>query len=74
MKGTPHTHVPVEGAVDRVGAVARALTSTTGGVAELQREVVCTAASIAGDGAAASAAQSSRASGRKRMPPRSLTP
>jgi signal transduction histidine kinase len=56
MKGTPHTHVPVEGAVDRVGAVARALTSTTGGVAELQREVVCTAASIAGDGAAAAIA------------------
>ena len=41
-------HVPIESAVDRVGAVARALTSTTGGVAELQREVVCTAASIAG--------------------------
>jgi len=42
--------------VDRVGAVARALTSTTGGVAELQREVVCTAASIAGEGALAAMA------------------
>jgi signal transduction histidine kinase len=48
-----NAHAPVEGAVDRVGAVARALTSTTGGVAELQREVVCTAASIAGVGALA---------------------
>ena len=36
--------------------MARALTSTTGGVAELQREVVCTAASIAGAGAAAAIA------------------
>lgn len=42
--------------MDRVGAVARALTSTTGGVAELQREVVCTAASIAGQGALAAMA------------------
>ncbi len=40
----------------RAGAVARALTSTTGGVAELQREVVCTAASIAGTGALAAMA------------------
>jgi signal transduction histidine kinase len=56
MQGTPHRHVPIEGAVDRVAAVARALTSTTDGVAELQREVVCTAASIAGDGAAAAIA------------------
>lgn len=39
--------------MDRVGAVARALTGTTGGVSELQREVVCTAASIAGTGALA---------------------
>jgi signal transduction histidine kinase len=46
-------HVPVEGSVDRVAAVAHALTSTTGGVPDLQREVVCTAASIAGDGASA---------------------
>ncbi|MGA8521676.1 MAG: HAMP domain-containing sensor histidine kinase [Candidatus Dormiibacterota bacterium] len=55
MKGASvsNAHAPVEGAVDRVGAVARALTSTTGGVAELQREVVCTAASIAGTGALA---------------------
>jgi signal transduction histidine kinase len=51
-----NAHAPVEGAVDRVGAVARALTSTTGGVAELQREVVCTAASIAGEGALAAMA------------------
>ncbi len=42
--------------MERVGAVARALTSTTGGVAELQREVVCTAASIAGTGALAAMA------------------
>jgi signal transduction histidine kinase len=42
--------------VDRVGAVARALTSTTGGVPELQREVVCTAASIAGEGSTAAMA------------------
>jgi signal transduction histidine kinase len=56
MKGTPRTHIPTLGAVDRVGAVARALTSTTGGVGELQREVVCTAASIAGDGAGAAIA------------------
>jgi two-component system, OmpR family, phosphate regulon sensor histidine kinase PhoR len=56
MKGAANPHVPVESAVDRVSAVARALTSTTGGVAELQREVVCTAASIAGEGAAAAIA------------------
>jgi signal transduction histidine kinase len=58
MKGAPDSraHIPVEGAVERVGAVARALTSTTGGVAELQREVVCTAASIAGKGALAAMA------------------
>ncbi|MFI5039755.1 MAG: sensor histidine kinase [Solirubrobacterales bacterium] len=58
MKGAPDSraHIPVEGAVERVGAVARALTSTTGGVAELQREVVCTAASIAGTGALAAMA------------------
>ena len=50
MKGGPGSsvHIPVETAVDRVAAVARALTSTTGGVAELQRQVVRTAASIAG--------------------------
>jgi signal transduction histidine kinase len=56
MKGAANPHVPVDSAVDRVRAVARALTSTTGGVAELQREVVCTAASIAGEGAAAAIA------------------
>ncbi len=56
MKGAANLHVPVESAVDRVSAVARALTSTTRGVAELQREVVCTAASIAGEGAAAAIA------------------
>jgi signal transduction histidine kinase len=39
--------------VDRVSAVARALTATTGGVAMLQREVVRTAAALAGDGATA---------------------
>ncbi|MHB8489639.1 MAG: GAF domain-containing sensor histidine kinase [Candidatus Dormibacteria bacterium] len=63
MKGVPgsNPHVSVDGAVDRVGAVARALTSTTGGVAELQREVVCTAASIAG--ARASAAMALRDGG-----------
>ncbi|MFZ0129478.1 MAG: HAMP domain-containing sensor histidine kinase [Candidatus Dormiibacterota bacterium] len=52
----PDAHIPVDGAVDRVGAVARALTSTTGGVPELRREVVCTAASIAGEGATAAMA------------------
>ncbi len=58
MKGAPDSneHVLVEGAVERVDAVARALTSTTGGIAALQREVVCTAASIAGDGASAAMA------------------
>jgi signal transduction histidine kinase len=39
--------------VDRVSAVARALTTTTGGVAALQREVVRTAVTLAGDGATA---------------------
>src|SRR5579863_3641804 len=48
--------ISVETAVDHVAAVARALTSTTGGVAELQREVVRTAASIAGTGASAAIA------------------
>jgi signal transduction histidine kinase len=58
MKGAADSseHVLVEGAVERVDAVARALTSTTGGIAALQREVVCTAASIAGDGASAAMA------------------
>jgi signal transduction histidine kinase len=58
MKGTPGSngHAPVEGAVDRVAAVARALTSTTNGVAAFQREVVRTAASIAGAGASAAIA------------------
>src|ERR1700681_4476549 len=58
MKGArvPNAHIPAESAVDRVGAVARALTSTAGGVPELQRQVVRTAASIAGDGAAAAMA------------------
>src|SRR2546428_450748 len=39
-----------------MGGVARALTTTTGGVAELQREVVRTAAAIAGEGATAALA------------------
>jgi signal transduction histidine kinase len=56
MKGDVNPHVPAESPVDRVNAVARALTSTTDGVAELQREVVCTAASIAGGGATAALA------------------
>jgi signal transduction histidine kinase len=58
MQGAPasNAHIPAESAVDRVGAVARALTSTAGGVPELQRQVVCTAASIAGDGASAAIA------------------
>jgi signal transduction histidine kinase len=58
MKGAPVTNarIPAESAVDRVRAVARALTSTAGGVPELQRQVVRTAASIAGDGAAAAIA------------------
>jgi signal transduction histidine kinase len=43
-------------AVERVAAVARALTSTANGVGELRREVVRTAASIAGDGATAAIA------------------
>jgi signal transduction histidine kinase len=42
--------------VDRVSAVARALTATTGGVEALQREVVRTAAALAGDGAMAAMA------------------
>ncbi|HEY6469103.1 MAG TPA: HAMP domain-containing sensor histidine kinase [Candidatus Dormibacteraeota bacterium] len=42
--------------VDRVSAVARALTTTTGGVVALQREVVRTAATLAGDGATAALA------------------
>ncbi len=42
--------------VDRVSAVARALTATTGGVPALQREVVRTAAALAGDGATAAMA------------------
>lgn len=58
MKGgpVPNAHIPVESAVDRVGAVARALTSTAGGVPELQHHVVRTAASIAGNRAAAAMA------------------
>jgi signal transduction histidine kinase len=56
MKGASNPHVPVESAVDRVSAVARALTSTTAGVASLQHEVVRTAASIAGGGATAAIA------------------
>ena len=42
--------------VDRVSAVARALTTTTAGVVALQREVVRTAALLAGDGATAAMA------------------
>ncbi|HUZ68535.1 MAG TPA: GAF domain-containing sensor histidine kinase [Candidatus Saccharimonadales bacterium] len=42
--------------VDLVSAVARALTTTTGGVVALQREVVRTAALLAGDGATAAMA------------------
>jgi signal transduction histidine kinase len=42
--------------VDRVSAIARALTATTGGVEALQREVVRTAAALAGDGAVAAMA------------------
>ena len=42
--------------VDRVSAVARALTTTTGGVVALQREVVRAAATLAGDGATAAMA------------------
>jgi signal transduction histidine kinase len=42
--------------VDRVSAVARALTATTGGVPALQREVVRAAAALAGDGATAAMA------------------
>jgi signal transduction histidine kinase len=42
--------------VDRVSAVARALTTTTGGVLALQGEVVRTAALLAGDGATAAMA------------------
>src|SRR4029077_15981199 len=55
MKGAPDSlaHIPVQGAVERVGAVARALTSTTDGVAELQREVVVPGGSVAGRGSVA---------------------
>jgi signal transduction histidine kinase len=42
--------------VDRVSAVARALTTTTGGVVALQREVVRIAALLAGEGATAAMA------------------
>jgi signal transduction histidine kinase len=58
MKGAraSNAHIRAESAVDRVDAVARALTSTADGVPELQRQVVCTAASIAGDGASAAIA------------------
>jgi two-component system, OmpR family, phosphate regulon sensor histidine kinase PhoR len=42
--------------VDRVSAVARALTTTTGGVVALQREVVRSAALLAGEGATAAMA------------------
>ena len=56
MPGASNPHVPVDSAVDRVSAVARALTSTTAGVASLQHEVVRTAASIAGAGATAAIA------------------
>jgi signal transduction histidine kinase len=58
MKRSPDSsaHASVDSAVDRLGAVVRALTSTTAGVPELQRDVVCAAASIAGDGASAAMA------------------
>jgi signal transduction histidine kinase len=58
MKGAraSNAHIRAESVVDRVDAVARALTSTADGVPELQRRVVCTAASIAGDGASAAIA------------------
>lgn len=42
--------------VDHVSAVAHALTTTTGGVVALQREVVRAAATLAGDGASAAMA------------------
>src|SRR5580704_6560677 len=51
-----NAHIRAESPVDRVDAVARALTSTADGVPELQRQVVCTAASIAGAGASAAIA------------------
>ncbi len=58
MKGASRSdrHTRVDGAVGHVGAVARALTSTTAGVPALRREVVRTAASIAGSGASAAMA------------------
>ncbi|MBV8195699.1 MAG: HAMP domain-containing protein, partial [Candidatus Dormibacteraeota bacterium] len=43
----------LDNAVQSVSGVSRALTTTTGGVAALQREVVRTAVSIAGEGSAA---------------------
>ncbi|MBV8444739.1 MAG: HAMP domain-containing protein, partial [Candidatus Dormibacteraeota bacterium] len=43
----------LDSAVERVGNVSRALTTTTGGVAALQNEVVRAAAGIAGEGAMA---------------------
>src|SRR5579872_5612817 len=46
----------VESAVDRVDAVARALTSTTRGVPALQREVISAAALIVGSEASAAMA------------------
>ncbi len=58
MKGDPGLapRALLESPVDRVGAVARALTSTTDGVARLRQEVVETAAAIAGAGASAAMA------------------
>jgi signal transduction histidine kinase len=58
MKGDPGlaSRAQLESAVDRVGAVARALTSTTDGVTALRHEVVDTAAAIAGAGASAAMA------------------
>jgi signal transduction histidine kinase len=59
-KGRPGGGDPAEShglsGVDRVSAVARALTATTAGVPTLQREVVRTAAALAGDGATAAMA------------------
>jgi signal transduction histidine kinase/HAMP domain-containing protein len=43
----------LDSAVERVSGVSRALTATTGGMTALHREVVRTAADIAGEGAAA---------------------
>jgi signal transduction histidine kinase len=58
MKGDPGlaSRAQLDSAVDRVSAVARALTSTTDGVTALRHEVVDTAAAIAGDGASAAMA------------------